>query len=242
MPFLAARWRAASLAAAILACGCGKVASPAQDATVENDAAVDDAPSDAPAPSSISLTAGMTMPILGTSGDPFTDHCAAGQALVGFNGATTMIGSLHLVGLLVGHCSALELGAPGTDGYAVTAETGVLLPARGAASTPWPASAALCAPNQFVVGLAVRAGSELDALAVQCAPVTLVAQPTGWVGQIGAVTTRPQQGGNGGNPLTARCPDGQVATVSNPKVVAASGSNPAVLGAIGIGCSVVAGR
>ncbi len=212
------------------------------DAAPDVDAApVDAAPPDAPVPRAISLTAGLAPPILGTFGDPFTDRCATGQALVGFHGVTTMRSTISVVGQVIGHCGALKIGTPRADGYAINSTTGVLLPARGADSTGvhW---TVLCPTNQFVVGLAARAGNLLDQLALQCAPMTLVATDTGWAGRTGAVMVGDAVGGTGGVPLTALCPDGQVATVSDTQVVAASGTNPAVLGAIGVECSVVAGE
>jgi hypothetical protein len=195
-------------------------------------------PVDAAVPSTLALTAGGATAVLGTSGDPFTDRCANGQALVGFHGATGTFGtSVPVVGQIVGHCSTLRIGAPGAGGFAVTAESGVLLAPRGAdTATHW---TSLCPDNQFVVGLTVRVGKALDQLALQCAPLTLVAQGGVWGAQIGAVTLSSAVGGSGGGAQTARCPDGQVATVSAPKVIAATTTNLALIGAIGVQCSIV---
>jgi hypothetical protein len=194
---------------------------------------------DGAVPSTLALTAGGATDVLGTMGDPFTDRCAEGQALVGFHGATGTYGtSVAVVGQIVGHCSALRIGAAVAGGFAVTAEPGVLLAPRGAdTATHW---TSLCPDNQFVVGLAVRAGSALDQLALQCAPLTLAIHEGAWAAQIGAVTQSSAVGGTGGvGPMTTRCPESQVATVSAPKVIAATATNLALLGAIGFQCSVV---
>lgn len=235
----------------VLQVGCGAVehgtpdARPAApDAPVTAMDASVDAPADAlvdaaPMPHTLALMAGGTTGILGTAGDPFTDTCAAGQALVGFSGATGTFGaSVPVVGQVIGHCSALRIGGPVVGGYAVTAMPGVLLTPRGAdTATRW---TSLCPDNQFVVGLAVRAGSALDQLAVECASLTLVAQNGGgWAAQIGAVTLSTPVGGSGGAALTALCPGSQVATVSAPKVIAATAPALPVLGAIGVQCSIL---
>lgn len=244
------RWTIAGAIIGVLQYGCGTVghenpdARPPEDTTAAQMDASVDAPMDAladaaPVPHTLALMAGGATAVLGTAGDPFTDTCAAGQALVGFSGATGTFGtSVPVVGQVIGHCSALRIGGPVVGGYAVTAVPGVQLTPRGADTpTRW---TSLCPDNQFVVGLAVRAGSALDQLAVECAPLALVAQNGGgWAAQIGAVTLSTAVGGSGGAAMTGLCPGSQVATVSAPKVIAATATNLALLGAIGVQCSIV---
>jgi hypothetical protein len=194
---------------------------------------------DGAVPHALALITGGFTAVLGTAGDPpLADRCADGQVLVGFHGATGTYGaSVQVVGQIVGHCSTLRIGAAVAGGYAVTAEPGVLLTARGAdTANHW---SSLCGDNQVAIGLAVRAGSALDQIAVQCAPLTLVAQDGVWSTQVGAITVSPAGGGTGGAAMTARCPDNQVATVSAPKVMPATTTNLALLGGIGVQCSVV---
>src|SRR5882724_9730736 len=110
MQYSEATWRAA-FAIAVLVCGCGKVS-----ATDHGEA---DAGSDAPVPSAVMLITGMVMPILGKTGDPFTDRCPDGQALIGFEGSVGTIPNttpVTVVGQVIGHCGTLAIDAAGGGG------------------------------------------------------------------------------------------------------------------------------
>lgn len=229
------RWRSAPLAIAVVVSGCGKVSATASDG-----ASAHDAGPDAPVPSSLALTTGMIMPILGTTGDPFTDGCPDGQALIGLEGSVGVIPNttpVTVVGQVIGHCGMVAIDPAGAAGDFVTWRIGGLLPARGGATdTPW---SSLCDPGEFVVGIAVHDGDALDQLAAICAPLTLTAQDTAWVTHTGPASTKPSGGGLGGHTDSDLCPDGQIATVLAPRVLSATTTRPAVLGSIGIECSVV---
>lgn len=175
--------------------------------------------------------------MLGTFGTQATDMCPSGQALIGYSGATGMFtASISVVGQLVGHCGSVHVASVSSARYAVAATTGALLTARGMNTIArWDLS---CPADQFIVGLAVHAGSALDQLTIRCAPVSLVASSGTWVGEVGATTPVGPVGGDGGGALGGACPTGQIATISNTRVL----TSPVVMGGIGLGCSVVSGR
>ena len=189
-----------------------------------------------PAPTAVLLAPGDTPTLLGSSGDDFMDTCAEGQALVGYTGDTTTVGSFSLVGELVGHCGGLHVGAATGAGYAVTATPGVQLPLRGADTADrWTLQ---CPTDQFVAGISARTGTALDQVTLQCAPISLIATAAGWVAQVGVATAVGPVGGTGGGAGDAPCPAGQIVTMSHTRVV----GSPVYLGAIGPGCSRVSGQ
>jgi hypothetical protein len=232
-----------------LGSGCGGVVNSRADAgdvpgtDAASDAAFLDSGSDAvphdaaAAPMTVKLTAGGSTLVLGVNGDEFVDSCATGQALTGFTGANGLYAtSVVVVGELVGHCRSLHVGVAAGSGYLVTSTVGVALPPRGADTADrWTLD---CPTDQVVVGIAVRDGSALDQLALQCAPVGLITSDAGWVGKLDTVTTGDAVGGTGGLAAMALCPAGQIATTSHARVIAVK----AVIGGLGLGCSAVAGN
>lgn len=266
MHFSLARWRL-TVFAPVFVCGCGKVNDPnamdahagggdsvlADGATSEDHAdggvGADDGggaadggtptPDARPAPTRINVTAGTPTTVLGTAGVQAMDACPAGQALIGYAGAMGAYGasSVPVVGEIIGRCAVLGIGALGATGYAVTAQSSVVLPMRGVDNgANWSLT---CTDNKIAVGLEAHWGSALDSFAVQCASLTLVAQGTGWVVQIGTPTTLPGQGGNGGANMGTTLCTGGIATGSAPKVLAQTAPLLSVLGAIGLECSTV---
>jgi hypothetical protein len=216
----------------VLSSGCGGVVRQDTDAG-EADAAL------AP-PTQLALAQGDIVAVLGSAGTDATDVCPSGQALVGYSGAATMItgpdGPTAVVAQVVAHCGIIHVESLPSAGYAVGASTGVALTARGMdTATHWELR---CPADQFVVGLAVRAGTALDQLASQCAPVSLVANSGIWNGQVGTPTSLGPVGGDGGKALSGACPAGQIATMSNTRVLTA----PVIMGGIGLGCSTVLGH
>lgn len=134
-------------------------------------------------------------------GTGFDDDCLSDQVLVGFSG-TTQGDGLDLVTGFSGRCASLSLDVDGTTLLTTQTEW---LPFRGSVSDA--VFELSCAPNQVIVGFAGRAGTSLDQLTFECAPLTLVANFVA----IGTRTTLPPYGGNGGTPYTQPCPDGKVA-------------------------------
>lgn len=216
-------WWALSAAIVVQGTGCGRVVRTQPDA--------------AAFPTAITLTAGGLAGPLGGNGDvTFLDACASGQALTGFDEINGLYGSsIIVVGEIVGHCSSMHVGAATGADYATTATAGSALPVRGAGASDGVAGTLACPADQFVVGLAGHAGNALDQFALQCAPISLIANGAGWAAMAGVVTTSDAVGGSGGSAVLGLCPQDQVATISEPVVI----SSENLLGAISLGCSIV---
>jgi hypothetical protein len=227
---------------AVLGSGCGRVANRELDAGGSDvlgsidDAGLIDTPGssdDGSKATTITLAAGDVTVVVGAAGDEFMDSCPSGQALTGFSGAYGMFGAQTVLGELVGHCRTLHVGAASEDGYAITSTVGVAFPVRGVGTGD--AFAVACPTDQVVVGIAAQSQKALDGIALQCAAVSLVASGTGWNGRLGTVTTGDFVGGTGGLPGSARCLDGQIATMAHSRVLTVQ----KVIAALGFGCRIV---
>jgi hypothetical protein len=95
--------------------------------------------------------------------------------------------------------STVTTPAP-TGGYTVV--SGDLARAGGVGSSIGTAFTSQCSSGEVVIGLSVRAGGRLDALA----PVCGLVKPDG---STSAAHTLSMVGGGGGTPLTETCPPGQ---------------------------------
>ena len=252
-------YRVTSLAALVSACGqvrsappdataaadVGPVAdvSPVVDAGPVADAvAVVDAVAmvDALAPPTVlTFAVGGTTTTMGPAGVTVTDACPTGQLLTGFTGATGLLSAsstITVVGQLIGQCGVAHIGSQTGTGFAITATAGIGLTTRGTVTTTPFTAALICPSNQFVVGIFGRAGTALDQLNIQCAPLSLIARGASWTGEVGAITPKGPDGAGGGSPATGACPDMQVATSAHTLVLSSG-----VIGALSLSCSVVAG-
>jgi hypothetical protein len=140
----------------------------------------------------------------GTGGTATTDLCPQNEVLIGYRGTLGMNGRDLVVNGVEGQCGRLAVAGIGP--YALTTNAGDRLPRRGSDATM--TFTALCAANQVVVGLQGRAGTVLDQLQLQCAPLSTTTLDSL---SIGATTLLPPAGGTGGSAFQATCPAGQVA-------------------------------
>jgi cysteine-rich repeat protein len=221
----------ACVACAPAACGDGFVYAGVEGCDDGNEVATD-ACSDlcAPTPKGLALAPGADTPQYGglDVGAPFVDACPAGQALVGFTGAT--FGGAH--GKLSGLCSPLQLAVAG-DAFVVQTGAKTALPSRGdTGNVPWLRE---CPAPRVVVGFSGRAGVGVDRLVFACAELVVSEAMDGSFSVApGPAIDLAGVGGNGGAPFPpTSCPPGQVATAQ--RVRASAGVD-----AFGLGCSAAA--
>ena len=136
---------------------------------------------------------------------PSTDLCPAGQAVIGYMGAT----SGRFVQTLQTQCGQLSIVATGPT-CRVSVSPGAMMPVRGAQapSAPWMLT---CPTDQVVVVANGHFGGRIDELGVECAPLDLTWNGSSYALTIGAPTAVTPQGGPGGNPFRDPCPTGQIA-------------------------------
>jgi len=141
----------------------------------------------------------------------FTDVCPSQQVVIGYAGLidTTQQNSVNDIQTI---CGQLVLGNSG--GYRITTATGATLPQRGGfRGSPF---SRMCAANQVVVGFSGRAGTELDQVAFDCAPLNITMSAGTFALSIGVISTLPAAGGNAGTAFAAiACSPGQVARGTN---------------------------
>jgi hypothetical protein len=152
----------------------------------------------------------MPTPMYGATnnGTSYGDICPPGEVIIGFAGSTT--GSQPtVVGQLQTLCGKVSIaGTP----CQITVSAGTTLPMRGTnpRTPPWTER---CPLNQVVVGIYGRAGFDLDALGIYCAPLTVSRMGSGV--SHGMITVLPPQGGSNGPPFQDGCRPEQLAVGSN---------------------------
>jgi hypothetical protein len=218
--------RAAILAAPLLACAAPNPAFRDQDAEVDSraDRAVDaraDSAVDSYADPAIDSHTDPVYPDRqvqlqdpsspgqygGQSGVMHVDACPGNDVLIGYDGSYQSNGPV-LIYSLTGRCGKLNvLGGPA---YQVIVTPTAILPGRGSAGAT--TFSARCPQDQVIVGIAGRAGSSLNAIGFQCAPLAIVAVGTEFQLQVVASRTDlPTEGGTGGMAFAASCDPGKVA-------------------------------
>jgi hypothetical protein len=127
----------------------------------------------------------------GTGGQSSVLGCESGQAVVGLTGRSgDQIDSLGLVcGFIQGN------GTPRTGDQKPTVPVG----GKGGA-----AFTVTCGPGEVAVGFSGRAGQNIDAISLYCAPVA------GWVAGSQPVHSTETRGGGGGNQFQTKCSSGFV--------------------------------
>ncbi len=144
----------------------------------------------------------------GDGGDPYTDICPTGEAVVGFHGETLPddAGLIVVVAQIQASCGKLAVDPSG----AVTVAPIAMLPEHGMYTGPsW---ADLCGANQVVVGFSGRSGQYVDDLSFECAHWVVSNVGGSAVLTIDGTSTLPPAGGDGGSAFPAvSCPPGEMA-------------------------------
>jgi hypothetical protein len=164
-----------------------------------------------------------TLQVGGTGGTGYAEACPVGQVIVGYDGGLYLPDGY--IGEIRATCGTVKLVAAT---LAVTISPGATLTLRGGtADATWSSH---CPSNQMVVGFAGRSGLFVDQVALKCAPLIVSGTSGNYSIAIGAVTTLPGVGGNGGTAFDQPCPGGRVATAD-------SGREGVVMDAFGLLCS-----
>ena len=146
----------------------------------------------------------------GGGGSPFTEECPTNQVMIGLRGRA---GSY--VDRVQAQCGRISLASSGPGSIQVEVEEGTTLEEHGGVGGNEFHLA--CDPGQVVVGFGGGAGSYVDRLSLQCAPMKLVSDlETGTMAVgIGDIVSTWSAGGSGGGEFSATCPAGQMATMIN---------------------------
>jgi hypothetical protein len=161
-------------------------------------------------PTSIATGGPTATPMYGaTGGTAYGDICPPGEGIVGYTGSTTNNQPI-VVGQLQTICGKLSIA--GSSPCQITVSPGTTLPARGTnpRTAPWTER---CPSNQVVVGFHGRAGYDLDALGIDCAPLAVSKAGNGVLH--GPITSMPTQGGPTGPTFQDGCRPDQLAVGSN---------------------------
>jgi hypothetical protein len=160
-----------------------------------------------------------------TGGQAYDDACPTGQVVIGYQGYLHPNG-YH--GQLQAQCGIPSIGDGGPN--AITIATGALTTLEGLQGDGvlWTLA---CPANQVVVGFSGRSGALLDFLSPDCAPLSITGSPGSYTVTIGATTSVPGVGDQGGSAFAdTPCPTGEVATENHLR--AGDG-----IDYFGIGCS-----
>jgi hypothetical protein len=143
----------------------------------------------------------------GTGGVARSGACPGDQVLIGYRGSLgNDNGGSQVLYSLAASCG--ELVVTGGNPYSVTVVARGTLPEVGGSGTTRFTS--LCPANQVIVGFSGRAGTFLDRLQLQCAPLSITGTATLSV-LVGAPTALTRYGGTGGTAFQDACPAGHVA-------------------------------
>jgi hypothetical protein len=162
-----------------------------------------------------------------SGGQPHTDPCPAGQAVIGYQGQLHPNG-YH--GQLQAQCGKFAVSGSGNGPYSFTITAGDLTTLEGLQGdgNVWKLA---CPANQVVVGFTGRSGALLDFLAPDCAPITIAGSPGNFSVSVGTAAAIPGVGDQGGATFPdIPCPAGMVATENHLR--AGDG-----IDAFGIGCT-----
>jgi hypothetical protein len=191
------------LVCAAQACACPKSAETCNGADDDCDGKIDNG-----CPSTVAIGPSILGSTFGGSGGGAWDGpCAAGQALVGFDGRSS-----DRLQQVAPACAEIFLeSTPATPEatYRVRTRNTVVLASHG--GTAGTAFSDRCAADEVVIGIAGRSGAEMDALGFDCGKVTLERQGSAWAIVITKTTTGAARGGTGGGPYQYACPTGHVA-------------------------------
>jgi hypothetical protein len=145
-----------------------------------------------------------------TSGSAFSQSCMPNEVVIGYSG--TMDGpdaSVPVLRTFRALCASLSI--TGTTTFAVTTTTAETLAVVGTRPGPAP-QLQVCGNNEMVVGFGGRSGSDIDQIAIICAPLNISGAAPAFVLSIGNTNMRPGLGGQGGASFAAiNCPSGMVA-------------------------------
>ena len=165
----------------------------------------------------------------GGGGSAFTRACAAGHALVGIDGRAG--GRLDAATAICAPIS-MRVDTTATPEHRFLLTTGAAVSAGGAGGGGGTAFTDRCAPDEVIIGIAGRSGSEVDSLSFQCGRVSFVRSGGGWAVSVVATGTGPAHGGTGGTGFGYTCPAGRIAT----GIAGRAGDR---IDAISLGCSSV---
>jgi hypothetical protein len=160
-------------------------------------------------PTSIATGGPMATPTYGAnSGTAYGDICPPGEAIVGYTGSISASQPI-VVAQLQTICGRLSIGGTPCQ---IGVSPGTTLPARGTnpRTGPWTER---CPANQVVVGFHGQAGRDLDAVGIDCAPLTV--SKTGSGVSHGPITSLPALGGSTGPIFQDGCQPDQLAVGSN---------------------------
>lgn len=140
----------------------------------------------------------------GSGGSAFTSNCPAGGVLTAIS-----IRAAARVDAVAGRCRTVSLATDTTGSehsYSLaTSTTMTSLPSYG--GTGGSLYNDSCGPDEVVIGIDGRSGTEVDRLSFACGKVAL----SSTTATITPVRTSPNRGGTGGSAFSYRCPAGQVA-------------------------------
>ncbi len=144
------------------------------------------------------------------SGSPFSQTCMPNEVVLGYTGTIDAPdATLAVLRTFQAVCGSLSVTGGATFGVITT--TRETLPVVGTKAGPV-SQVQLCPANEVVVGFGGRSGSDIDQIAILCAPLTISGASPDFVLSVGNADMRPGLGGQGGGPFAAvNCPVGMVA-------------------------------
>jgi hypothetical protein len=139
---------------------------------------------------------------------PFSQTCLSGEVVIGYRGTADGVDPVNQLRSVQGWCAALSV--VGVTTLQVIATPSETMPLVG--TTPGNVEQTqTCPSNEVVVAFAGRSGSDIDQIAVVCAPIVIRGTYPNFQLSIGDRDPRPPIGNAGGAPFgEIACPAGQV--------------------------------
>jgi hypothetical protein len=140
---------------------------------------------------------------------PFSQTCKPDEVVIGYRGTAPGVEPTNQIQSIQGSCAALSV--IGTTTLQVNAIPAGVMPLVGNTEAPVEQSQ-VCPGNGIVVAFSGRSGSDIDQIAIICAPIVIRGTYPNFQLSIGSRDQRPPIGNEGGVPFSEiACPDGQLA-------------------------------
>jgi hypothetical protein len=140
---------------------------------------------------------------------PFSQTCMPGEVVVGYTGSEDGTANTNQLQSLQGFCATLSVR--GTSTLEVSTIPSDSMPMVGLAAGSV-SQTQMCPDGEMVVAFSGRSGSDIDQIAIVCAPIVIEGTYPHYRMSIGEPDQRPPVGNGGGAPFDViACPIGQVA-------------------------------
>jgi hypothetical protein len=140
---------------------------------------------------------------------PFSQTCKPGEVVIGYRGTAPGVEPANQIQTVQGSCAALSVA--GTTTLQVNTIPAGVMPLVGDTEA-LVEQTQMCPGNEVVVAFSGRSGSDIDQIAIICAPIIIRGTYPNFQLSIGSADQRPPIGNEGGVPFgEIACPVGQVA-------------------------------